>query len=117
MVNFGMDFAQVKPRRFFSPYCLSDSMLFRLFRYVLPVFIIAVGARVVPAAPPVDFQRDVQTIFAEHCALCHGVDAKDRKSGLRLDVREGALKGGESGMAAIVPGNPEQSELIRRVTS
>ncbi|WP_010584914.1 DUF1553 domain-containing protein [Schlesneria paludicola] len=64
-----------------------------------------------------DFQRDIQPILAEHCTLCHGVDAADRKSGLRLDQRDGALKGGESGIAAIVPGSPEMSELMKRVTS
>ncbi len=69
------------------------------------------------AVPPVDFQRQVQPIFAEHCTLCHGVDAADRKSGLRLDLRPDALNGGESGSPAIVPDRPEDSELIRRVTS
>lgn len=63
------------------------------------------------------FLRDVQPILAEHCTQCHGADAKERKSGLRLDVRTAALKGGESGTAAIVPGRPEQSELVRRITS
>src|SRR5688500_5518302 len=65
----------------------------------------------------VQFNRDIQPVLAEHCTLCHGVDAAGRKSGLRLDLRESALKGGESGTAAIVPGQPEQSELIRRTTS
>lgn len=68
------------------------------------------------AAPP-GFQRDVQPIFAEHCTLCHGVDAANRKSGLRFDLRDSALKGGESGTPAIVPGKPDQSELIARITS
>jgi hypothetical protein len=65
----------------------------------------------------VDFQRDVRPILAEHCAACHGVDAATRKGRLRLDQRAAALKGGRSGVAAIVPGHPEQSELIRRVSS
>ncbi len=69
------------------------------------------------AQSSVDFQRDVQPIFAEHCTQCHGVDATDRKSGLRLDLREDALKGGESGAPAIVPGKPADSELFRRVSS
>ena len=69
------------------------------------------------ACAEVDFQREVQPILAEHCALCHGVDADDRKAELRLDLRDSALKGGESGTAAIVPGKPEESELIRRVST
>ena len=69
------------------------------------------------AVPPVDFQRQVQPILAEHCTLCHGIDADARKSGLRLDVRIDALAGGESGIAAILPGMPDASEMIRRITS
>ncbi len=87
--------------------------LFAVALFAVGILIVEVAA----AAPPVDFQRDVQPIFAEHCALCHGVDADDRKSGFRLDVRESALKGGDSGAAGIVPGKPEESELIRRITS
>ena len=68
-----------------------------------------------PAFSDVDFQRDVQPILAEHCWHCHGADAEDRRGGLRLDVQDSAFKGGESGVAAIVPGKPDESELIRRV--
>ncbi len=70
-----------------------------------------------PLMAEVDFQRDIQPILAEHCLQCHGVDAKERKSDLRLDLREPALKGGESGIAAIVPGKLDESELIRRITT
>ena len=70
-----------------------------------------------PIAAEVDFQRDIQPILAEHCTACHGVDAEDRQGELRLDLRDAALKGGESGTAAIVPGKPLDSELIRRITS
>ena len=75
------------------------------------------GVQAASAAPPVDFQRQVQPILAEHCTLCHGVDTADRKSGLRLDVRADALKGGESGSPAIVPGRPDESEFLRRIVS
>lgn len=93
-------------------------MMIRLLRSCL-VFagVVLAAVRAAHAAPPVDFQREVQPILAEHCTLCHGVDATDRKSGLRLDLRESALKGGDSGAAAIVPGEPEKSELIQRITS
>lgn len=69
------------------------------------------------SAAPVDFTREVQPILAEHCTHCHGADEKARKSGLRLDVREAALKGGESDGPAIVPGKPEQSAMLARVLS
>jgi len=70
-----------------------------------------------PATADVDFQRDVQPILAEHCLHCHGVDAAERKAGLRLDLREDAVRGGESGTPAIVPGKPQDSELMHRVLS
>jgi len=79
--------------------------------------LIANVSEAVSATPPVDFQRQVQPILAEHCSLCHGVDAEVRKAGFRIDVRDSALAGGESGIAAIVPGRPDDSEMIRRITS
>ena len=81
------------------------------------LMILADFSEFVSAAPPVDFQRQVQPILAEHCTLCHGVDTDVRKAGLRLDVRVNALAGGESGNAAIVPGQPDDSEMMRRITS
>lgn len=95
-------------------------MLKSAARILLPVVIVVASASagaVARAAPPVDFQRDVQPIFSEHCAQCHGVDEANRKSGLRFDVRESALKGGESGTPAIVPGQPDKSELVARITA
>lgn len=68
-------------------------------------------------AQTIDYQRDVQPILAEHCTHCHGGDEGTRHGSLRLDVRETALKGGDSGTPAIVPGQHDLSELIRRVTS
>jgi hypothetical protein len=65
----------------------------------------------------IDFQRDIQPILAGHCTQCHGVDARERKGGLRLDEREGSLRGGESGEPALVPGEPLASELVRRILS
>src|SRR5262245_7194623 len=74
----------------------------------------ACGAGVAQA---VDYQRDVQPIISEHCSQCHGVDEAQRQSSLRLDQRESAYKGGDSGMPAIVPGQPDESELVRRISS
>ncbi|MFN6129295.1 MAG: DUF1549 domain-containing protein, partial [Planctomycetota bacterium] len=64
-----------------------------------------------------DFRTQIQPILAEHCSQCHGVDESTREGGLRLDVRDHALRGGESGHAAIVPGNASGSELVRRILS
>ncbi|WP_346332721.1 PSD1 and planctomycete cytochrome C domain-containing protein [Prosthecobacter sp. SYSU 5D2] len=68
-----------------------------------------------PAAASVDFARDIQPLFAEHCLECHGPD--DAKGGLTLTSREDALKTLKSGAHGIIPGKPEASELITRVTS
>ncbi len=73
------------------------------------------------AASPVwaeaEFTRDVRPILSGICFKCHGPDDKSRKGGLRLDLREEALKAGKSDELAIVPGKPEKSEIIRRITS
>jgi hypothetical protein len=62
-----------------------------------------------------DFSRDVQPLFNAHCLACHG--PKLQVHGLRLDQKASALKGGESGVPAIVPGKSEQSLLIRYVSA
>jgi hypothetical protein len=66
------------------------------------------------ARQSVDFERDVRPILARHCFECHGPDSQS--SGLRLDVRQAAFKGGRSGKPAIVPGNSAASRLIQVVT-
>jgi hypothetical protein len=67
-----------------------------------------------PAAAP-DFQKDIQPILAEHCAHCHGIDEETRQGGLRLDIRQNALEGGDSGDPAIIPGKPAESEVVARI--
>ena len=61
-----------------------------------------------------DFARDVRPILERSCFGCHGPDKQ--KSGYRLDVRDVALKGGESGEAAIIPHSAAKSPLIRYVS-
>ena len=64
-----------------------------------------------------DYSRDIQPLLANHCYACHGPDAKTRKAGLRFDQREVAVSELESGVRAIVPGDLEESELVRRLFS
>jgi len=70
----------------------------------------------------INFNRDIRPILSDKCFQCHGPDAKKRKGGLRkhgrlrLDTEEGALMD-IGGYAALVPGNPDESELYYLVTT
>ena len=64
-------------------------------------------------AEDVDFKRDIAPILEERCWYCHGED--EQESGLRLDLRPKMLKGGDSGLATIVPGKPEKSYLLELI--
>ncbi len=69
-----------------------------------------------PAAPyQVDFNDQVRPILARHCFKCHGPDDKGRKAKLRLDREESAKQAASSGETPIVPGKPDESELVRRI--
>jgi hypothetical protein len=75
------------------------------------------AAHQLPAADKIDYQREIRPLLADRCFSCHGRDADHREGGLRLDEFEAALKGGDSGEKSIVRGQPDKSELIRRIFS
>jgi hypothetical protein len=66
-------------------------------------------------AGTIDFVRDVRPIFENHCYDCHSGDT--RKSGLRLDVKSAAMKGGDHHGPDILPGNAKDSPLIHFITT
>ena len=66
-------------------------------------------------AEKLQFDRDIRPILADKCYACHGPDPAQRQAELRLDIKEGAFSA-PSGYPIIVPGEPENSELVRRIT-
>ncbi len=67
------------------------------------------------SAAAIDYDKDIKPILAEHCLDCHG--EQEQSSGFRLDQRPIMLRGGDSGMAAIVPGDASKSHLIALLKS
>lgn len=63
----------------------------------------------------VDFHREIKPILEASCYSCH--QGSKVKGGLRLDQREAVFKGGEGDGPAIVPGKPDASSLLQRITS
>ncbi len=61
-------------------------------------------------ADKVGFNESVRPILSDNCFACHGPDAKNRKGKLRLDQRDAAVE-----KKAIVPGKPDESELLKRI--
>src|SRR5437870_7589963 len=56
-----------------------------------------------------DFTREVRPILARYCFKCHGPDERYRKARLQLDEEKSAHK------SVIVPGRPQESELVQRI--
>ncbi|MCF7567461.1 DUF1553 domain-containing protein [Sabulilitoribacter arenilitoris] len=69
-----------------------------------------------PLPKKIDFNFDIRPILVQNCYLCHGPDPSSRKANLRLDTYEGATAALKDGGYAVVPGKPNKSELIYRIT-
>ncbi len=67
------------------------------------------------ARDPVSFSKDIQPILNQNCVQCHG--GVRQKNGVSFIFRDEALGRGKSGRRTIVPGHPDESELIARITS
>ncbi|MEO6595671.1 MAG: c-type cytochrome domain-containing protein, partial [Planctomycetota bacterium] len=80
-------------------------------KVVSPGTVDATAASLAPAAAATEFERTITPILERTCIKCHNEDKQ--KGELLLATREGILKGGENG-AVVVPGKPDESELLRR---
>lgn len=85
----------------------------RMVVVVLCSTLFALGIGGAKASESLDFNRDIRPILSNGCLNCHGPDPESRKADLRLDQRESSVDDSE----VIVPGAPEKSELIARVTT
>ncbi|MEQ1825088.1 MAG: PSD1 and planctomycete cytochrome C domain-containing protein [Pirellula sp.] len=87
-------------------------------RFIICLGVVLVFSRGLTAEEvALNFSRDIRPILSDKCFQCHGPDQSAEKSGLRLDLREMALGKADSGSSAIVPMQPEASELVKRITS
>jgi hypothetical protein len=86
----------------------------RILHWLLaPLLTFAVKAN----AESMRYNRDIRPILSDNCFACHGPDKANQKGGLRLDVREQAMKPAKSGDVAIVPGDASKSALLTRIES
>ena len=75
------------------------------------------GAPAQERVDKVHFNRDIRPLISDNCLKCHGPDAKNNTSDVRLDTSELAFREFEKGRFAIVPGKPEKSELYLRIST
>jgi hypothetical protein len=86
----------------------------RLTALVVTLLMITGATSVV--AKDVDFNTQIRPLLSNNCLTCHGPDEEERAAGLRLDTETGS-RVDLGGYAAIVPGDPDASELIHRLTT
>ena len=92
----------------------------RLVALVLPLLMVSLPALVLAQTVPSQdaaglefFEKKIRPLLADNCFNCHSTNTNSR-GGLRVDDRNGLISGGDRG-AAIVPGDPEKSLLIKAV--
>ena len=79
--------------------------------FLLRLTLLCLSGVVLPVQAGLEFNRDIRPVLASKCYACHGPDEDKREGGLRLDVKEEAVR------EAIKPGRPEESEFWHRITT
>ncbi len=95
---------------------MTGNIATRVWAVVISLGLSLLAARGASPTGKVDFSKDVLPILSDKCFHCHGPDEEGRKAKLRLDTQEGAFRV-KDGVANIVKGKPDQSEIIARVFS
>lgn len=72
-------------------------------------------ANLASAEHQVDFNQEIRPLLSNSCLICHGPDQEERV-GPRLDTQAGSRED-LGGYAAVVPGDPDASELLQRLTT
>jgi mono/diheme cytochrome c family protein len=87
-----------------------------VIRSPLSLLTILLAGNAAAQTGPVDFTREVRPLLSRHCFACHGPDAEAREADLSLVDFESATRELAPDIFAIVPGDPDSSELWRRIT-
>jgi cytochrome c553 len=91
-------------------------------RITLALLILGTASAALAADPPTrfsaaqleHFEKAIRPLLVKRCFSCHSDRAKKLKAGLKLDTRQRALTGGDTG-AALVPGSPDKSLLVQAI--
>ncbi|MCA9145593.1 MAG: DUF1549 domain-containing protein, partial [Planctomycetales bacterium] len=108
-------YASVLRGRNHCAFALAKSVAHQSLFRIACGLLFCLAARQANGAEPVaslTYNRDIRPILADNCFRCHGADSASRKADLRLDQRTATIDSG-----AITPGQPEESELLRRILS
>lgn len=87
----------------------------RFYRSLSGLALFAAALPGASANDPVSFNRDIRPIMSDTCFRCHGPDKSSRMAGMRLDVRDQAVKALRDGTVPIVPGDPDKSAIVQRI--